>query len=151
MQSPRFSQSGLPSGATATFSPSTVAAGSAPTSVTLSISLPATATAQPLNRPFRGGTLPDALGLILFPIVWRLRGLSRTLRSFVALFVLGVVALTATTGWGGGGGGGTSSRPPPQSRTYSLTVTATSGSLVQSTTLTLKVGCANPSTIAVSS
>src|SRR6202011_2988475 len=53
-----FSISGLPAGATPIFSPSTVAAGAGTTNVTLTISLPASASAEPAVHSFPRGTWP---------------------------------------------------------------------------------------------
>jgi hypothetical protein len=127
---------GLPAGATAVFSPASVAAGSGDTNVTLTVTAPGVAAAQPLRKPFGGGLLPMALGLIALPFAGSLRRAGRRWKGMVCLLVLGLAgaALAAgLTGCGGGGGGGGG----PQS--YTLTITATSGSLSHSTTVNLTV------------
>ncbi len=129
-----FSISGLPPGGMATFSPSTVAAGAAATNVTLTVSVPASAAMHAVERPFERGTWPIALGLVLLPFARRLvrkgNGWMRVLLPAAAGLTIGLVV----TACGGSG----SKTPPPQQR-YTLTVTATSGALTQSTTLTLVV------------
>ncbi len=65
--------SGLPSGATATFSPATVPAASGSTNVTLSLNLSSQAAAKPSRMPFDRGTLAVALGLIVLPFAGRWR------------------------------------------------------------------------------
>jgi hypothetical protein len=129
-----FSISGLPAGATATFSPSTVAAGAGATKVTLTISVPASAAVEPAGQPFGRGPWPVALGLALLPFA---RGLRRRGRRWMSLFLLTAAGLTIGLGVSACGGSGTKSPPPQQS--YTLTVTAASGTLTQSTTLTLVV------------
>jgi hypothetical protein len=62
---------GLPTGSTATFSPATIAAGSAITPVTLSIQTANTQTAHN-EQPTPGNPLaPVALGLLLLPFLVR--------------------------------------------------------------------------------
>jgi len=129
-----FSVSGLPAGATGTFSPSTLAVGASATTVTLTVSVPATAAVRPMERPFGRGTWPVALGLLLLPFARRLR---RASRGWLSLLVLLIASLAI--GFGVSGCGGSSSHTTPQSQTYSLKVTATSGTLAQSTTVTLVV------------
>jgi sugar lactone lactonase YvrE len=133
-----FSITGLPPGATAAFSPATVAAGSGATSVTLTVTLPNTSAAQQLQRPFAGGLLPVALGLILLPFAGRLRRASRRLKGTVWLVVMGLAGAALLAGlMAGCGGGGSSPGPTPQS--YTLTITATSGSLSNTATVNLTV------------
>jgi len=136
-----FSISGLPAGATATFSPASVPAGSGATNVTLSVAVPAqTGAVAPVHSPLSGEALPMALGLILLPLTALRRNrrlLTRTLVLF-AVCVGSAIGLAALSGCGGGsnsGGGGSQ----PQSQTYNLTVTATAGSLTHTTQLTLTV------------
>jgi hypothetical protein len=123
---------GLPAGATTAFSPgSTIAAGSGSTNVSLTVTLPSSASALPQHRPFSGG-LPIALGLILLPFFARVRQNARRFNRIAGLVVLWIVGAALLTGLGG-----CSSSPKHQSQNYTLTVTATSGSLSHSTTLTL--------------
>ncbi len=131
---------GLPAGTTAVFSPASVAAGSGDTNVTLTVTVPGVAAAQPLYRPFGGGLLPMALGLIALPFAGSLRRAGRRWKGMVCLLVLGLAgaALAAgLAGCGGGSSGGGGGGGGPQS--YTLTVTATSGSLSHSATVNLTV------------
>jgi len=121
-----LSASGLPTGATATFSPSSLAAGTAATTVTLTIHLPQVSAAAPAARPnpFRGPWLPAApatLALCLLPFARKLRCAGRTLR-------LGILLIAAAGGLATLSGCGSSSgffAQPPQ--TYTITITGTSG------------------------
>jgi sugar lactone lactonase YvrE len=128
-----FAITGLPSGATATFSPSTVAAGSGTTNVTLTIAVPTTAQDRPFQGPFGPASAPIALGMLLLPFSKRTRRASK--RWLLLLIAASALAAGATGCSSGGGGGGTA----PAERTYNLTVTASAGSFSQSTSLTLNV------------
>lgn len=130
-----FSVTGLPAGATAAFSPSTIPAGSAPVNVTMTVSLPNTAHLGPTNLPSGQHEWPIWFGLLLFPFGGRLR---KNRRRWLALLVtfLSVITAFGISGCGGSNSGGSGgSATPPQA--YTLTVTASSGSLAQSTTVTL--------------
>jgi DNA-binding beta-propeller fold protein YncE len=140
--------SGLPSGASATFTPSTLAANSGTTDVKLTLTLPGQAAALPLKIPFRRGPAPLSLGLILLPFAGRMRRASRRLKgarlkSMICLLVLALAALTSLVGLTGCGGGAgstlTATSPTPTSQSYTLTVVATSGSLSHSIPVTLTV------------
>jgi hypothetical protein len=128
-----FTLTGLPSGATSSFSPSTVPANSGPTNVTLSVTVRAQSAAVQSESRF-----PAMLGLALLPLL----GLSRIRRAryrmlSIALLIIGSgAALVSFTGCGGSGGSGSGS---PQSQTYTLTVTAIAGSDSHSTNLALTV------------
>jgi hypothetical protein len=132
-----LSASGLPAGATATFSPATLAAGTGSTNVTLTIQLPATSSLlQPANRIGRG-LAPFTLALLLLPFSRRMRRAGRKLRRGVSLALLLLVGLAATVGLTGCGYSSGFFGQPQQ--TYTVTVTGTSGALVHSTTVTLTV------------
>lgn len=125
-----FSVTGLPTGATATFSPPTVAAGAGPTNVTLTVTLPASAAAHPTQQsPFQRGTWPVALCLVLLPFARKLRKAPQRWLSLLLLLAVGLGVSAC------GGGNGDSKQP----QSYTLTVTATSGTLTQTTSLTLLV------------
>ena len=125
-----MSVTGLPSGMTAVFTPSTVAANSAATNVTLVVISPGKSATQSTHRPFGGGSLPVALGLFLLPLAGMLRKTAYRWRSLAVLALAGA-ALAA------GLAGCQSSTYTPQS--FSLTVTAASGPLSHSTPLNLIV------------
>jgi uncharacterized membrane protein len=131
-----FNVTGLPTGATATFSPATVQAGGGATTVTMTVSVPASAELQPTPKPFGGGSLPLALGLILLPFAARLRKARQRLSRMACLVVLALAGLSLATGLTACGGSSTASSPP---QTYTLIVTGTSGSLSNTFTVTLTV------------
>jgi hypothetical protein len=132
-----FTVTGLPAGSTAVFSPSTIPAGSAATNVTLTVSLPNTAEARPVKSSFRHDDLPVLVGLFLLPFAGKLR---RKPQRWLALFLLGVVGAMMAAGVSGcSGGSGSGGGSSPTSHVYPLTVTAMSGSLTQSTTVTLTI------------
>jgi subtilase family serine protease len=121
-----FSATGMPSGVTATFSPTSVtpaANGSVTSTLTLAVSSSATAALSHNGRPL----FPTAaLAAVLCCIGWKRR---RRLQMLLLLVVSGI-GLSLLNGCGG-------STPSIQSST--ITVTATSGSLQQSTIITLSV------------
>jgi hypothetical protein len=141
MNSVSLTLSGLPAGATATFSPTTAAAQSASTNVTLTINTPANAAAvPPANSPFNGNRLPVALGAVLLIALSRVRKASRTLRGRMAGLVLAMAGAAALVGMGAcGGGGSTTTTPPPVThpQSFTLTVTGTEGALSHTLSLTL--------------
>ena len=146
-----LSASGLPAGATYTFSPATLAAGTGSTTVTLTIQLAQVSAVhlQPLmhhsaqpevlaqNRPTT--KLPYlALALLLLPFAGRMRRASKKLGRMLPLLLLLIVGLAATAGLSGctGLNSGYFGQAPT---TYTITVTGTSGTLVHSTSVTLTV------------
>jgi hypothetical protein len=132
-----LSVSGLPTGATATFSPATLAAGSGSTNVTLTIQLPAmTSRLRPINH--LGHELaPFALALLLLPFAGRMRRAGRKLGRGVSLALLLLLGLGSMVGLTGCGSSNGYFIQPQQ--TYTVTVTGTSGALEHSTTVTLTV------------
>jgi len=136
--------SGLPPGATAVFTPATIASGSAATSFSLAIKTVApTAANLPPSFPMRAPLLPISAAVFLLPVLRnkrlrrRFARMPRTLLS--ALFVLIVGA--ATLGLTGCGSGGFFAQDP-QSYTVTVTATATSAAnttLQHTTTVTLIV------------
>jgi hypothetical protein len=136
-----FSVAGLPSGATATFSPATVAAGSGATNVTLTVTLPSQTALQAPHKPLNRDPWTVALGLILLPLIGRLRGKGKGLRAMVWFPILCLAGASIALGLnacggGSGGGGGTTTTPP---QTYTLTISAISGKLSNTATVTLIV------------
>ena len=114
----------LPPGATYTYTPPTVTPGNTGASSTLAISTPKQSAS--VVRP--KGTLL-ALGLLL-PFATLRRGRGKPRRLLLWLIALAVLGTSV------GCGGGYFSQPQ---QTYTITVTATSGGLVHSTTVTLTV------------
>jgi hypothetical protein len=132
-----FSVSGLPAGATGVFAPATIAAGAGATNVTLTVTVSsASSLARPAGRPFDGGALPVALGLIVLPFAGRLRRTVRPWKEMTCWLVLVLAGAALAVGLTGCVG---SSTPPPPPQNYTLTITAASGSLSHSTTVILAV------------
>jgi predicted secreted protein len=123
---------GLPQGATAVFSAASVTPGSSTVTATLTITLPLlSAHASPGLR--MRDAAPALLALLLpLTALYRRR---RQWRSFL-IVAMASVALASATGLIGCGSGGFFNQPP---QTYTLTVSGTSGTATQSTTLTLTV------------
>ncbi|NYF53550.1 hypothetical protein [Tunturiibacter gelidoferens] len=131
-----FSVTGLPTGATATFSPATLPAGSGATSVTLAVQTSNSQTARdeksPSTRPFA----PVAFGLLLLPLVGmrkRLRQIPRQ-SAMLAFAALSFAAISLS----GCSSNGSSSQ---LAKSYTIVVTAkdaTTGTKT-STNLTLTV------------
>jgi hypothetical protein len=127
-----LSASNLPLGMTASFTPATIPAGSAATTVTMTITLPGKAANERPRSPFGGGAFPIgpvALGLILLPVAGRMRKARARLARLMVLLVMGAALAVGFTGCG--------AKTSPQSFTFS--VTAASGSLSHSLTPGLTV------------
>jgi len=127
-----LSVSGLPAGATGTFNPPSITPGTAPATSTLTIQAPSQTARN--DRPWPTGTRAGiALGVLLpFFGLFRIRRfMERGLKlMLLALLSLGVaIGISSCTG-------GFFSQPP---QIYTVTVTATSGSDVHSTTFQLTV------------
>lgn len=133
-----FTVSGLPTGATAMFTPDSVPANSGTTNVKLTVSIPNQSSAQLHNVPFSKGPMTVALGLLLLPLARVWRHASRRLNKMMCLFLF-ALAVTLSIGGLTGCGGGGEHQPSTTPQNYTLTVTATSGSLSHSTALTLTV------------
>jgi hypothetical protein len=128
-----FSVTGLPAGATYTLTPSSLAAGSSATTVTLVVNT--TQTTASMEKPsgdprLPRHVLPVALALPMFLSVGCMRQRRKNLRRimFAAILLLAVSGAALLSGCG-------SSSPAPKN--YTITVTATSGSLQHSTDFTL--------------
>jgi len=124
-----LSASNLPLGTTASFSPATVASGSAATDVAMTITLPGKSAYEQPRSPFGGGALPVALGLVLLPFAGRLRRGRARLARLAVLFAIGAALAVGFTGCG--------AKTSPQN--FSFTITAASGSLSHSLTPGLTV------------
>ncbi len=128
-----FTATGLPSGATAMFTPQTISPGSAASSLGLSIQTVKQTSMLKQDRDLRG-RLAIMLALLL-PLPMAVRRSRRRLGALTSLLLLTFVA--------GCGGGNTASpspvTPTPTAQTYIVTVSATSGLLSHSVPLTLIV------------
>jgi Pro-kumamolisin, activation domain/Bacterial Ig-like domain (group 3) len=145
---------GLPSAATVTFSPSSLPAGSAATTVNMTVLTAAASTTyvhtSPLLSPRRPVSLADGFELRIFEsffpllallsagwFVFRRRCSETSRPAVVAAFAsIALIALLV------GCSSATNSSPPtaPTSQTYAITVTATSGPLQTTANVTLIVG-----------
>jgi hypothetical protein len=132
-----FSASGLPPGATYTFNPSTVQATGTPQTVVFTIQ-----TQQPLVKlveaKHRLPLLPTSgLALATLLPVFLRRKLRRHLMSRLALLLLFVGSLGAFAMLTGCGGGNGFLEQAPQN--YNIVITATSGTVQHTATVTLNV------------
>jgi hypothetical protein len=129
--------SGLPSGASASFSPATAAGGSGTTPVVLTIDGPPITSS--LRRPVNPANpshheAPAYLALLLLPASF----LARRRRSIARLLVL-LVGIAAATGLSGCLSDQATGYYGQMPQTYTLTVTGTSGTLTHSVQVTLTV------------
>jgi hypothetical protein len=133
-----LSATGLPAGATATFAPSSVAAGAGSSTVVMTVAAGAQAELHKNGRPLGRLVSSTALALLMLPLLFGRRArrtaarLSRTGRVLIALLAL--VVLGAMTGCGS-----TSGFFAQQQQSYTVTVTGTSDGLSHSATVTLTV------------
>jgi hypothetical protein len=132
-----FSISGLPTGAIATFSPSSLAAStSTPQAITLTIQLPQPTAQKQDHGPWRPAA-PLALGLLLAPFA-AIRRLRKSLPGRAAMLVLLLAASLAgaATLTGCGSGQGFDATP---SQNYTVTVAAQAGPVTHSFQINLNV------------
>ena len=138
-----FTAAGLPPGATATFSPATIAAGSGVTSVTLTVQ---TSSQTARNQaPFSSTQLPSlSLGLLILPLAgmkFVRRHLPQITRLSIVLTAM-ALSLGLTLGLSGcAGGSGNSQKATQPAQSYTVVITAkdmTTG-LQSSTNFTLTV------------
>jgi hypothetical protein len=126
--------SGLPTGATATFTPSSsVTPGSTAATTTLTVQTASTTTAA--NR--KSSPWPLAVPALAVIGVLFLPGKKR--RRWITLAVLAIASLGAFSALTACGGGFGLVLPQSKAATYTLTITGTSGSVQQSTTVELTV------------
>jgi hypothetical protein len=137
-----FACSGLPSGGTCTFAPTTVTPnGTAATTTALTIATASTsASVRPARRGSSSARGASALALLAGGLLWtfglrRRTALWKSLQVGVAL-LLSAAALVLGCGGGGSGSGGGGSTPP---QTYTVTISATDGSATQTATFALTV------------
>jgi hypothetical protein len=134
--------SGLPAGATYTFSPTTIASGSSATNVTLTIQLPQNTVASD-RHDGSGGKLgsrmaPIALALLLLPFAGRMRKAGRRMNRVLCVLLLlvgGMIAMAGMTGCGSSKTGYFAQTP----ESYTVTINAANGSLSHTSTFTLNV------------
>jgi hypothetical protein len=122
--------SGLPSGLSCSFSPSSVTPGANSSAVTLTISR---TTSGSLRKT--GPLLALWLGMPFGIVLMR----SKRGRMALLLLALGLIAGMFACG-GGGGGSGFSSQPSASTTGATVTVTGTSGALAHSTAAQIVVG-----------
>jgi hypothetical protein len=130
-----FTASGLPAGAVAVFSPATLPAGGKTTNITMTVATAKTALNAPPPSPF--ARLPLALALLL-PLFGaaRVRRRLRQIPPLLGVALLAVLGLTAVAGLSGCSGAGLfAARKVP----FSITVTATEGTLQRSTKVPLAI------------
>ena len=136
-----FTVTGLPAGATATFTPPSIAAGSGPTTITLTVNMPQQTgmlapDRKPGIEPLGRRLAPIALGMLLLPFAGKMRRSGKRLgRIFLLLLLL--ASAGAVMGLSGCGGDNGFFTQAPQS--YTLTITASSGGLQRSTNVTLNL------------
>lgn len=133
-----FSASGLPAGAKATFSPSSIAANSGTQTVTVTVAT-AKATAAVQSASTGGRLLPAALALLFLPLFGtrRMRRQGRRFGYFLGLLLLAAAGVVTTVGITGCGSSVFMQQPTSQPQKYDITVTATSGTVQQASTITL--------------
>ena len=125
--------SGGPSGSTITITPQTIAAGAAATNVTVTVQVPATtATARSSSVSILGAAFP-LMGILVLCFGIDGRRLSVKRMHFTVLLLIVVGSAGAILGCGN------STPAVTQASTYTITVTATSGSISHSTALSLTV------------
>jgi hypothetical protein len=151
-----FAASGLPTGAAATFSPTSVNPGASTTITITTTTRPVVSTVPQLpsgtNSPQNfSGSFAPWLALLLAATIFAIASspkISNALRQTpqaratrIAMIVLSMSALGYVAGCsGGGGGGGSPAAPGTPAGVYTVTVTGTSGGTdVHSTTVALTV------------
>ncbi len=158
-----FAVTGLPVGATATFSPAMLSANSGAQTVALSVQIPngipatlsvpnsngssgSTITTSSLQKfePALGGAM---LALLVFPLAnaRRFRQAGRSIALTLLLLVGACLGSSVLTGCAGAphssaSKNGTVQQPAQERTSYTLTITMTSGGLVKATTAILTVG-----------
>jgi sugar lactone lactonase YvrE len=131
---------GLPPGATYTFSPTTIPAGSG--SLPVAFTVQTAKTAAMLHRA--PGSSRSPWFALLFGLLLPLAGAKRfrarltTLPRMLLLLLFGGLSLGLVAGLGGCGSGGFLGSPPGQT-SYTITISATSGTLVRTSTVQLSL------------
>jgi hypothetical protein len=127
-----FAASGLPAGATATFSPATLPAGGKTTNITMTVATTGIAlNALPFNHLSLGISL-----LLPFFAARRVRRRLRQVRPFPGVTLFAMLSLAAVAGLSGCSGAGLFAA---RKAVYSITVTATEGTVQRSTEVALAI------------
>jgi Bacterial Ig-like domain (group 3)/MBG domain (YGX type)/MBG domain/NHL repeat len=132
-----FAATGLPAGGVATFSPSTIAANGGPQTVTMIVNTAAGSAALVKPATPGRGLIPVALAFLLLPLAGtkRMRREGRRFGRMACLMLLvlaGLGATAAITGCGSHAGNTTNN-----GQSYTITITATSGAIQHTSTVTL--------------
>jgi hypothetical protein len=130
-----FAASGLPAGATATFSPATLPAGGSMTNITMTVKTAATALNEPSPSPFE--RLPLALGILLPLLGTRaVRTRLRQISPYLGVALFAALSLAAVAGLSGCSGAGLfAAKKVP----YPITVTATEGTVQRTVEVPLAI------------
>jgi hypothetical protein len=128
---------GVPTGAMSTITPATVAAGTGPASVALEVQVPNQTASLGRGELLAFKLSPMMAGMLLLPFGGRIRRAAGKHGRAATLLLLAVVAIPLT-GLAGCASNSSSSQGAQQ-QSYKLTVTATSGTVSHSATLTLIV------------
>ena len=135
-----LSASGLPPGATATFTPQTLAPGSSSNAATLTIHLANQIVSNTPRSPWgRGMALAMLGGMFLLPFTGRMRRPWGRLGRLARLMLLLMAVTCAVLGLTACGGGGSTGYFGQQEKNYTVTITAASGTLSHSATVTFYV------------
>lgn len=131
-----FSCSKLPALSTCTFQPNQVSSGAGDSLVTLNI-----ATTAPVPREMKASVSMYAFVLPISATLWFVRRPQRVARTLISAlgFLLTLMFVSCGGGLQGGGGGGGSGSPGTPPGTYSITITATSGSVTHTAPISLTV------------
>lgn len=133
-----FAMTGLPTGSTVSFSPSSLAADGGPQTVTVTITTaPATAQLYSLPPPLSGrNAAPFALASLLLFGTGRLRKRGKALRGLLCVLLVAGAGLLATGLSGCGSNAGFFTQTP---KNYNVTMTATAANVQQSISINLNV------------
>jgi hypothetical protein len=130
---------GAPAGSTVTITPHTIAAGAAATNVTVAIQVPAARASARRSYAWALAFAVPFAGWFVLPFGIECRWLSRKRVFFGILLLIAVVSSGAILGCGAAQVATPTPTPAPQPKNYSIRLTATSGGVSHSTTLTLTV------------
>jgi hypothetical protein len=129
-----MSASGLPAGAVAIFTPTTVTPGTAGAPTVLTIRTATQTAGIPTDHNPQFPVTPTFLAAGVIVLAGNRKRLGKSMAAFLVMATLLGGAWMMT-----GCNGGFAGKPGPQTRTYTITITGTSGSLHPSTTITLIV------------